>query len=235
MALTNETKPTTTLTNITRVAFAELWSLISTTWASETRTWSECGSLLTTETKIGAPALFIVDSYTDYQNIDTLGYGYKGFGQSFTGTDGVLNSVSFLFANTFKPYSRPYGDIYAKIYAHTGTFGTTSKPTGSALATSDAISALELSTALSYIPFVFTGTNKITLATGTPYVVTIEYSSIPTNADTLAVGYRYTSPGHSGNGSYKSGSAWYTSGTVDYCFFVYADLIIPTITNTPKP
>ena len=45
MALTNVSKPTTTLTNITKVSFAELWSTILTTWDSEPRTWDATGSL----------------------------------------------------------------------------------------------------------------------------------------------------------------------------------------------
>lgn len=51
MSITNITKPTTSLTNITRVAFAELWSSITTTWAAETRTWITAGSLLTNTSK----------------------------------------------------------------------------------------------------------------------------------------------------------------------------------------
>lgn len=46
MAITNISKPTTSLTNVTKVSFAELWSTIDTTWASETRTWLETASLM---------------------------------------------------------------------------------------------------------------------------------------------------------------------------------------------
>lgn len=42
----NESKPTTTLTNTTRIGGAELWSTITTTWASESRTWLDCASLM---------------------------------------------------------------------------------------------------------------------------------------------------------------------------------------------
>ncbi len=47
MAITNISKPTTSLTNVTKVSFAELWSTIMTTWATETRTWAQCASLFT--------------------------------------------------------------------------------------------------------------------------------------------------------------------------------------------
>jgi hypothetical protein len=51
MALVNTSKPTTTLANITKVSFAELWDTITTTWASETRTWDATGSLFTNPAK----------------------------------------------------------------------------------------------------------------------------------------------------------------------------------------
>ena len=45
MSITNTSKPTTSLTNSARPNFAELWSTILTTWASETRTWADVVSL----------------------------------------------------------------------------------------------------------------------------------------------------------------------------------------------
>lgn len=51
MAITNTSKPTTSFTNITRVSSSELWSTITTTWATETRTWEECVSLVTNSSK----------------------------------------------------------------------------------------------------------------------------------------------------------------------------------------
>ena len=44
--MNNTAKPSTTLGNTTRTNAAELWSTITTTWASETRTWLDCGSLM---------------------------------------------------------------------------------------------------------------------------------------------------------------------------------------------
>lgn len=46
MSITNISKPIPSLTNTTKVSSAELWSTITTTWASETRTWAETISLL---------------------------------------------------------------------------------------------------------------------------------------------------------------------------------------------
>lgn len=46
MTLTNTSKPSTSLTNVTRAASYETWDTITTTWDSETRTWDEVGSLI---------------------------------------------------------------------------------------------------------------------------------------------------------------------------------------------
>lgn len=47
----NQSKPTTTFANVTRPSEAELWSTITTTWASETRTWIDCISLIDNASK----------------------------------------------------------------------------------------------------------------------------------------------------------------------------------------
>lgn len=39
------------MTNITKIGGAELWSTITTTWASETRTWLDCSSLFDNTSK----------------------------------------------------------------------------------------------------------------------------------------------------------------------------------------
>lgn len=49
--MNNTSKPSTSVVNTTKVSFAELWSTILTTWASETRTWDETGSLIDNTTR----------------------------------------------------------------------------------------------------------------------------------------------------------------------------------------
>lgn len=46
MAINNTPKPTGSVNNTPRVFNSELWSTITTTWASETRTWDECITLM---------------------------------------------------------------------------------------------------------------------------------------------------------------------------------------------
>jgi len=142
-----------------------------------------------------------------------------GIGQSFTGNSGILNNCKFYL---FKAGS-PTGNAVAKIYTHTGTFGTSSKPTGSALATSDVFDVSTLTGAYQLITFNFTGNDKIALTNGTHYVVTLEYDD-GDGGNYLAIGYDNTSPTHPGN---MSGTTdyidWWSDNSYDLCFYVYKD------------
>ena len=108
----------------------------------------------------------IVDSYSESNVIDAIGIGNidTQSGQSFSvSVGGTLNSCAFyLFQD-----GSPTGYCYAKIYAHSGTYGTSSLPTGDALAVSDAVdvSTLDINGALK--TFTFSGGNKITLSDST--------------------------------------------------------------------
>ena len=64
---------------------------------------------------------------------DIYAGGNPAVGQSFTGNGLILNSAEFYL----KKKGSPTGNAVVKIYAHSGTYGTSSVPTGSALATSD--------------------------------------------------------------------------------------------------
>jgi len=43
----NQDKPTTILTNSSKVSIGETWESVTTTWASETRTWLAISQLIT--------------------------------------------------------------------------------------------------------------------------------------------------------------------------------------------
>ena len=139
--------------------------------------------------------------------------------QSFSGDGGTLNKATFYL----KKADSPTGNAYAKIYAHSGTFGTSSIPTGSPLATSDALDVSSLTTSLALVEFPFTGENKITLADGTKYCISIEYSSGGGAFDTKRIIVGYDSVGsHNGNFSNYS-DQWYIEASYDLCFYVYKD------------
>lgn len=50
--MNNDSKPTTSLSNLIKVNIGETWASITTTWASETRTWEETASLIDNLTKV---------------------------------------------------------------------------------------------------------------------------------------------------------------------------------------
>lgn len=50
MAITNISKPTTSLTNPTKVVSYETWDSNTSTWNSETRTWNEMGTVWSNQT-----------------------------------------------------------------------------------------------------------------------------------------------------------------------------------------
>lgn len=51
MPIANTAKPTTSLTNIARVAFGVTWDAWTVSWATETRTWDELRSNIDSQSK----------------------------------------------------------------------------------------------------------------------------------------------------------------------------------------
>ncbi len=45
MSITNQSKPTTSLANSTKIVNYETWDSNTTTWDTETRTWDEMGTI----------------------------------------------------------------------------------------------------------------------------------------------------------------------------------------------
>jgi len=46
MSITNTAKPSTSITNSSKVSIGETWATITTDWASETRTWLAASQLI---------------------------------------------------------------------------------------------------------------------------------------------------------------------------------------------
>ena len=137
-------------------------------------------------------------------------------GQSFlwVGNGMRLSYSSFWL---WKQYS-PTGPITSKLYAHTGSYGTTGVPTGSPLATStNSIDASTLSSStVNWFNFTFDKTFAPT--EGTPYVITCEYNS-GYHVKVCAGGNPWD--GHGGNISRYSGS--WGANALDLMFTVYSD------------
>lgn len=135
-------------------------------------------------------------------------------GQSFSSGGGVLDSAKFYLHKT----GSPTGNATAKVYAHTGTYGTSSLPTGSVLATSDTFDVSTLTASNQLITFSFSGANRITLASSY-YFVVVSYSG--GDADNIVhPGRDASSPTHDGNAADDYGG-WTATATHDQIFYVY--------------
>jgi len=155
------------------------------------------------------------------------GATYTAVGQSFTPTqDFVLDNITV----HGKEIGTAPGNFYVKVYAHSGTYGTSSVPTGSPLATSDATGAWRFSSSSysSAIAF-FTGANQITLEQGTNYVLVFEYTAgdasnyVQTTADS-------TSPSYGGNLSTYNGSWSAVSGS-ELSYFLVIGIVSHTLSS----
>lgn len=160
-----------------------------------------------------------VDSYADsnFQNYVRINGSLDGHAQSFTGVAGDIINAKFKIAKV----GSPTGNIVAKLYAHSGTFGTSSVPTGAALATSDNFDLADINTYYTSVTFTFSGGNQYTMSAATKYVIAIEYSSA-TSTNYLKVGTDAQSPTHGGNRSQWNGSSWSAVSSSDMIFSVNA-------------
>jgi len=170
----------------------------------------------------------IVDSYSEsnyYGEQSVHGDATQQDGQSFLADGGILNSCQFYV----RKRGLPTGNVYAKIYAHSGTFGSSSIATGSPLAVSDALDVSAIPTERALITLTFSGANKITLTNGAYYVVVFEYLG----GDSLncpEVGYDSSSPTAPGNNCLYYYGSWHAQSEVDAIFYVYKDDVVsPTI------
>lgn len=173
----------------------------------------------------------IVDSYSESNGENAFSVDSEesyAYGQSFTGDGGILNSAKFYLGK----YGGPTGSCYAKVYSHSGTYGTTSVP-DTLLATSDAVDVSTLAdyTTPALATFTFSGANKITLTSATKYVVVFEYNG---GSGSAYVQYwiDFSSLSHDGNGCQYWSSTWYYDASFDTCFYVYKDDATSTSTTT---
>lgn len=167
-----------------------------------------------------------IDSYSEsnYTSRTQMGVSgvYNNVGQSFKVSFGAtVKGAQAYMAKT----GTPTGNITANIYAHTGTYGSSSQYTGSPLATSDTVSASSISSSNALVSFAFSGANQIVLTADTPYVLEINYTTGDASNYVL-IGYDISSPTHSGNLNLNNGAQ---SG-VDLCFYITGDTFSYSVT-----
>lgn len=144
-----------------------------------------------------------------------------GIGMSVTGNGKKLHKIQFYIKKT----GTPEGYMVAKLYTHSGSFGTTSVP-GTLLATSEKIAANRLTTSLALVDFFFEdkGINdnqKYDLVNTTKYVITLEYAEGDAS-NNISVGIDGSSPAHGGNQSLLT-SAWAADATNDLIFVLITE------------
>lgn len=171
--------------------------------------------------EIDPMAKILVDSYTTGTAGNQVLLNNSSFqiaiAQSFTGAAVWLGEATF----DVQKSGSPSGNLVAKLYAHSGTFGTSSVPTGSPLATSDNIAASSITTSYQTITFPFSGANRIQLTAGTKYVIVIDSAGTTSDISNFFT-VRAVSSGASHAGNYAGFStSWAASSTIDTRFRVY--------------
>lgn len=150
--------------------------------------------------------------------IDLLAGATIAMGQSFnSGAGGVVRHVAFYFGSS----GTPAGYAYAKIYTHSGTFGTSSVP-GTLLATSDPLDTAPLYT--QWHCFTFSGAEQITLDPDTQYVVVMEHrEGVVTLNNYNRVSYK-SAGSHAGNACTLNDTTetWTADATKEVPFGIYA-------------
>lgn len=157
-------------------------------------------------------------------------------GQSFE-APGTFDLTSVRFG-LVRAYGSEGGTCVAKLYAHTGTFGTTGVPTGSALATSDTVAlssipslgggwegalATWLASATESSCTLFTFSTPYECQDGVQYCIVVEY----TVDNYLLILTDYSTPTHAGNVVQYTGS--WSAVNDDAIFYLYGENKIPLI------
>jgi len=185
----------------------------------------------------------LIDSYSE-SNRDSFAGVYNGAktrnGNSFNCGSAInLDSAKFYLQRV----GSPTGNCYAKLYSHSGTYGTSSVG-NTLLATSDAVDVGSLSTSWTLTTFNFGGAERIALSASTHYVIVLEYTS-GNASNYVSAGIDISSPSHGGNLCYYYSGAWTAQADRDACFYVYGSsgitqictetiAFVDTITKTPE-
>ena len=159
----------------------------------------------------------IIDSYTATPDDECFLYSGQTVkeAQSFTcSTTSILETCVWKLSKV----GSPTGNVVAKLYSHTGTFGTSSFP-DALLATSGTLDISTLTTDPTDKTFTFSGAEKCILQANTYYVLVIEYSGGDAS-NKLRIAQKSTDDAHSGNDAYYI-SSWAANEYADNYFIVY--------------
>ena len=165
-------------------------------------------------------SIVLADSYSEgNRNSSNTVFKDVMAGQSFTGANTKISLAKFLLIK--QPGKT--GNVVAKLYSHTGTYGSTGTP-DSLLATSEAVDAGLISATFSLIDFSFVGNQRYQMSSGTKYFILVQ----PQSEMNLAIGTDNTSPTHDGNFWISTLGA---NSSTDACFYVYGGYETPIVGN----
>ncbi len=178
--------------------------------------------LLATITDATAPAFRYLgtirtsDILLDSQALDVAGITmYSGnntvAGQAFAASTESMSGVSFRLWKT----GSPTGTAVAKLYACSGTPGSTGVPTGAALATSSQFDVSQLNAYSTWYPFNFSTPYS---GSAGNYCITIEYSG-GNSSNYIYVNDNTAS--HAGNEFYNNSGSNVANASRDLCFKLY--------------
>ncbi len=171
-----------------------------------------------------------IDSYSE-TNQDTFRqqYATESRGQSFDpgATSYSVTSCKFYL----KKQIAPTGTVTANIYAHSGTYGTSSVSTGAALATSVAFDVSTLTTSFQLIEFTFS--TPYIISASTYYIIALNSNITGDASNTVDWGDDSSSPSAGGNACFGAAATGPTSAdnTRDFIFYVYGTEYTPTATG----
>lgn len=164
---------------------------------------------------------YVVDSYVEanqnFQN-KLQSAGITEVAQSFTANGDAISSVKFYI----RKLGSPTGNATAKIYFHTGTFGSGGKPDGTpAIVTSS--TSFDVSTLTGSFQLIeFTFATPIPLKNGNKYCIALAYSGGDAS-NAVEYGFDDTSPTHGGNIAELSAGTWTGFASTDLIFYAYAN------------
>ncbi len=146
---------------------------------------------------------------------------YSAWYQSFVnvGTEVNLTSAQFYM----RKIGTPTGNAVAVLYAHAGVYGTSSVPTGPALATSSNFDVSTLTGAFAYTTFTFPAGQRYGMQPGEHYVIAVQMPGVGVMNTTDYVQLRSTLNVYGGSEGRYANGAWTVQGATDALFRVYAD------------
>lgn len=142
-------------------------------------------------------------------------------GQSFAASAGQLVKAMF----HLRKVGTPTGNATVNLYAHSGTFGTSSVPTGASLVATGNFDVSTLTGTLADVEFVFQAAEFYDLLAATNYVIVLDCGGITGDGSNyVAVGYDNSAPTSAGNASTQAtaGGGW-TAQSYDLIHQVWRD------------